>query len=200
MQKNDSKKALIDRTFENFIECSNDWIWEVNAQCIYTYASPQVEKMVGFTPEEIVGKTPFDLMPADESARVSKIFMDAIKKGEPIVDLKNINRHKNGQQIVLETSGVPVFDAAGKVALYRGVDRDITKQSLAEQERQQLINELKILKGIIPICSYCKKIRDDQGFWNKFESYIEKHSEATFSHGICSDCFEELYEDDANEV
>jgi len=55
------------------------------------------------------------------------------------------------------------------------------------------ITEIKILRGIIPICSHCKKIRDDQGFWKKIESYISEHSETEFSHSICPECSDELY-------
>jgi len=62
-------------------------------------------------------------------------------------------------------------------------------------EQQKSLKNLKILGGIIPICSVCKKIRDSKNCWNQLESYITKHSEAKFSHGICRDCFEEMYSD-----
>ena len=55
--------------------------------------------------------------------------------------------------------------------------------------------EIKTLRGFLPICSYCKKIRDDQGYWTQIESYIQKHSEAVFSHGICQDCAKKHYPD-----
>ncbi len=54
-------------------------------------------------------------------------------------------------------------------------------------------DEIKTLKGIVPICSTCKKIRDDKGYWNQLEAYIENHSEASFSHGVCPECFDKLY-------
>ena len=60
-------------------------------------------------------------------------------------------------------------------------------------ELKTAFDEIKTLKGIVPICSNCKKIRDDQGYWNILESYIQKHSEASFSHGICPQCSEKLY-------
>lgn len=78
--------------------------------------------------------------------------------------------------------------------------RNITKRKLAEEEREQLIEELqealmkvKTLSGLIPICSSCKKIRDDKGFWNQVEAYVEDHSEAEFSHGFCPECMNKLY-------
>ena len=63
------------------------------------------------------------------------------------------------------------------------------------QEAKQLLEETKILRGLIPICASCKKIRDDKGYWNQLESYIEKHSDARFSHGICRECQDRLYGD-----
>ncbi len=74
------------------------------------------------------------------------------------------------------------------------------QKTRAENEKENLINELqasiaeiKILQGMIPICANCKKIRDDKGFWQHLEKYIQDRSEAEFSHGICPDCTEELY-------
>jgi DNA-binding response OmpR family regulator len=53
--------------------------------------------------------------------------------------------------------------------------------------------EMKILRGLLPICSGCKKIRDDEGFWKQVDSYLEAHSEVIFTHGICPDCMDSLY-------
>ena len=54
---------------------------------------------------------------------------------------------------------------------------------------------VKALSGLLPICASCKKIRDDKGYWSQVESYIQQHSEATFTHGICPDCIKKLYPD-----
>jgi len=68
---------------------------------------------------------------------------------------------------------------------------DMTDGSL-----KKAYSEVQILQGLIPICSSCKKIRDDKGFWNQLETYIEKHSHAMFSHGICPSCTKKLYGDE----
>ena len=122
--------------FRELVESSSDWIWEVNAEGVYTYASPQVEAMLGYKPEEVVGKTPFDLMPPEEVEQIAGIFKDATSQGAPLVALENVNLHKDGRRIVLETSGVPVLDQAGAITGYRGVDRDITERKLVEQRLQ----------------------------------------------------------------
>jgi YesN/AraC family two-component response regulator len=72
------------------------------------------------------------------------------------------------------------------------------KQAAAERERliaelQQALTEVKKLNGLLPICSHCKKIRDDKGYWHQVERYISAHTEATFSHGLCEDCLHEHY-------
>ena len=84
---------------------------------------------------------------------------------------------------------------------------DVTRHHQAEAERERLVQELqtalarvKQLSGLLPICANCKKIRDDQGYWKQVESYIESHSEATFSHGICPACLHQLYPDQEQRV
>jgi hypothetical protein len=63
------------------------------------------------------------------------------------------------------------------------------------EEKEKALQDVKVLRGFLPICASCKKIRDDQGYWNQIESYIRDHSEAEFSHGICPDCTKKLYPD-----
>jgi hypothetical protein len=80
--------------------------------------------------------------------------------------------------------------------------RDISDRKRAEKDREELIksleaslSEIKTLRGILPLCSFCKKIRDDKGYWEQVDIYINKHSEADISHGICPDCLKEHYPD-----
>ena len=70
---------------------------------------------------------------------------------------------------------------------------DITAQKRAEAELRQALEQIKTLRGIVPICSNCKKIRDDEGFWNQVEVYVRDHTEAVFSHGMCPECMQQLY-------
>ncbi len=93
-----------------------------------------------------------------------------------------------------------LYDAQGHVVGAVETVRDVTAAKHTEQEREKLITELqeaiakvRTLRGLLPICSSCKKIRDDKGYWNQLESYIQEHSDVAFSHGICPDCLKRIY-------
>jgi PAS domain S-box-containing protein len=90
----------------------------------------------------------------------------------------------------------PRNDLEGRIIVFR----DITRRKTVEHERELLISELqsslkqvKRLSGLLPICASCKKIRDDRGYWKDVESYINDHSDATLTHGICPECMQKLY-------
>jgi GAF domain-containing protein len=90
--------------------------------------------------------------------------------------------------------------AIGNARLYGEAQQELAERRRAEKERERLILELqdalakvKTLRGLVPICSSCKKIRDDEGYWNQLETYIQEHSEVEFSHGICDECAKKLY-------
>ena len=90
----------------------------------------------------------------------------------------------------------------GEAIFFQGTVIDITERKKFEEEREKLIKELqealkeiKTLRGILPLCSFCKKIRDDKGYWEQVDVYIHKHSQAEISHGICPDCVKEHYPD-----
>lgn len=95
--------------------------------------------------------------------------------------------------------GIVVFGAAVIVMLVvlwnRTLKKEITAKKKLIAELQAAMAEIKTLKGIVPICSGCKKIRDDEGFWNHLEVFIEEHSQASFSHGLCPACEKKLYGD-----
>lgn len=84
----------------------------------------------------------------------------------------------------------------------KNLEKEIAIRRVTEREREKLIDQLQIalheikaLNGIVPICSNCKKIRDDKGYWNLLETYIEEHSEASFSHSMCPECSDKYYGD-----
>lgn len=120
------------KRFRDLVETVNDWVWEVDQSGAYTYSSPKVRDLLGYEPEEVIGKTPFDFMPEDEKARVGKEFGRVVAERGLFCSMENANRHKDGHLVVLETSGVPFFDENGILLGYRGIDRDITERKRLE--------------------------------------------------------------------
>ena len=143
------KKAAVEalesseEKFRAIVETASDWIWEVDNNGKYTYSSPKVFSILGYTVDEIIGKTPFDLMSETEGDRMSKIFLDIISQNKSMGEIENINIHKNGTPVILETSGLPFFDGNGNLLGYRGIDRDITERKKIEQEILKQTKELK---------------------------------------------------------
>ncbi|MBI2854041.1 MAG: PAS domain S-box protein [Chloroflexi bacterium] len=131
--------------FQNMVETTSDWIWEVDARGVYTYVSPRVADLLGYLPEEVLGKKPFDFMPPDEARRVEAGFAAIAKMRRAFQCLENTNIHKDGRLVVLETSGVPVFDELGELRGYRGIDRDITGRKLAETMLRDIANKYSSL-------------------------------------------------------
>ena len=85
------------------------------------------------------------------------------------------------------------YDTEGHAVRMSGVVHDITEAQQRADELREALAHVKTLSGLLPICIYCKKIRDDQGYWERIETYISAHTDAFFSHGMCPECFEEHY-------
>jgi len=109
---------------------------------------------------------------------------------------------KTGNPIWLKDQAVIETYPYDHVSLSLGMLTVVTKEMKAEEEREQLVASLqealsnvKTLQGMLPICASCKKIRDDKGYWNQIENYLEAHSELSFSHSVCPECFKKLYPD-----
>jgi PAS domain S-box-containing protein len=126
--------------------------------------------------------------------------VDIIRDTKQPVTVEHVHHDEDGNPKNVEVYAYPVFDSEGNVSRIIEFCLDITNRKNMEAEREKLINELqkalgdvKRLSGFLPICSSCKKIRDDEGYWNQIEAYIRDHSEAEFSHSICPDCAKKLY-------
>ena len=106
---------------------NTDWIWEVDAQGRYVWVSNVVNNLLGYAPEEVLGRAPFDFMEPAESERVQKFFGDVLASRQPFNGMINRNRRADGSAVIIETSGIPLFDAEGELTGYRGIDRDISQ-------------------------------------------------------------------------
>ncbi len=134
-ERKKTEKALkeSEQKFRDLTESISDWIWEVDKNGVYTYASPKVRDILGYEVDEVLGRTPFDFMLKEDAKKTSRFFREKAGKKVPFHGMENINRHKKGYLVVLETSGIPLFDEEGKLRGYRGIDRDITERKKAEE-------------------------------------------------------------------
>ncbi len=127
--------------FKDIAESMSDWIWETDVNGIFTYCSKKVKDLLGYSAEEIIGKTPFDFMSPDEKEKIGAFFVKNSKGKRPVKDMENWILTKKGRSVCMSTSAVPILDNAGEIIGYRGVDSDITERKLAE-EKQAETNEL----------------------------------------------------------
>jgi PAS domain S-box-containing protein len=156
----EAELRLLEARFQDVVISTSDWVWEVDVHGRYTYCSGKVEDALGYTVEEMLGKTPFDFMLPEEVARIGEIFQEIIASKRPIQDLENWNFHKDGHEVCLLTNGVPLLDQEGNLVGYRGLDKDITEQKQAAIERDRLQQEaleaqrhalLELSTPIIPV-------------------------------------------------
>jgi len=150
--------------FRSLVETTSDWTWEVDAQGRYTYASPKVKDLLGYEPSEVLGKSPFDLMPPAEVERLTPIVSGRFEHAEPFLRLENLNLHKDGRPVVLETSGVPVFDKRGAFCGYCGIDRDITERKKAEKALLESEERFRTsVETLLDAFSILSAVRDESG-------------------------------------
>ncbi|HJV94287.1 MAG TPA: PAS domain S-box protein [Azonexus sp.] len=121
-----------EKRFQDIVTASADWIWEVDTEWRYTYVSNSVTNLLGYAAEEILGKTPFDLMPPEEAERIKSLLDKTIARRQPIRNLENINLCKDGSLCHVLTSGTPILDSYGIFLGYRGLDHDITDKKYTE--------------------------------------------------------------------
>ncbi|MCK5736794.1 MAG: EAL domain-containing protein [Spirochaetaceae bacterium] len=130
----DLSERKSEERFKDLVETTSDFIWEVDRNARYTYASPRIKELLGYNPGEIIGKTPFDFMLDERKTQVMETITSLALKGESFQYMENISLHKNGTQVTLESSGVPYFNEEGLFAGYRGIDRDITTRKKVEEQ------------------------------------------------------------------
>ncbi len=123
-----------EKRFLYIAENALEWIWEVDPRGKYTYASPVVEKILGYKPGEILKKYFYDLFHPEERKKLKKVAFAVFARKKPFREFINRNVHRNGKIVWLSTSGVPIFDEKKNFLGYRGADIDITERKEIEEE------------------------------------------------------------------
>ena len=169
-------------------------VCDESGQCVE--ANEAMGKIIGGTREDVLSQN-YHHMKSWEETDILETILYAIKTNK--TQFKEVTLTTSfGQRVSLDFHFIPFVEEERNYLLV--LVYDITKRKQAEvvnealiEKLQKAIEEIKSLQGIIPICMHCKQIRDDKGFWHRVETYIEKHSEAAFSHGICPDCLNEFH-------
>jgi len=181
------------------VDSSDDAIIGKTIESIVASWNRGAERIFGYTAEEVVGQPITALIPPDRLDEESKII-DRLRRGERIEHFETVRRRKDGEAVDVSLTISPIEDATGKIIGISKIARDISERQRAKEELERLVSDLtdalaqvKALRGLLPICASCKKIRSDENYWDNIETYIEKHTEASFSHGICPACMQKLY-------
>jgi len=137
-ERKQAEEALTqsEEKFRALVETTNDFIWEIDVTGAYTYCSPQMEKLWGLKPEEMLGKTPFHLLPTEDKEQAIEGFSALLKSSSSFSGMETQSLDGTGRIIWLEISGVPFYDTAGKLRGYRGISRDITERKQIEEQLQ----------------------------------------------------------------
>lgn len=166
---------------------------------IFKYVNPRMAEIFGYRVDELIGrKGPADLVSPEDWPNMQENIRKRHTGEIEAVHYEFRGKKKNSDTLFIEAYGArTVYNKQPAVI---GSLLDITQRTKDIAERERLIGELKeavitikTLQGILPICSSCKKIRDDKGYWSQIEKYITEHSSAEFSHSICPACAKKLY-------
>lgn len=162
----------------------------------YVFVNPEAAYIIGRPTEDIIGKDDTELFPTAVAHAMMDDDSTVMSSAGSLTYEEHIAHSNDDSRYMLVTKG-PMYNDHGEVDGMFGVARDITDLKLLQQQiaakvvqLEAALEKVRQLEGIIPICSYCKKIRDDEKSWHQMENYISNHSEAKFSHGICPECYE----------
>lgn len=181
--------------YRNLVDNVQDLLCELDQEGWYLHVSQNYAAVLGHAPEDLLGRNAFELVHPDDLAATTALFTSPDGQGQTVFRY----RHQNGEWRWLESTGKAYTTAEGESRVVV-ISRDVTDRKIGEEEReshiillQHALDNIKTLRGLLPICSHCKKIRDDQGQWHTVETYVKDRTEADFSHGICPDCLNKHY-------
>jgi PAS domain S-box-containing protein len=130
MQRQTMEQALRESEawFRTLVEATNDWIWEVDLEGRFVYCSPRVRDLLGYEPEELRGRTPFDFMPPTEASFLRDVLDACVRDRKPFLGVTKACLHRSGHTVILESNALPMLSPGGEILGFRGIDRDITRR------------------------------------------------------------------------
>jgi len=192
-----TERKRAEEEYRTILRTTMDGFWSADIQGRFLDVNDAYCHLIGYSRDELltmkISVVEAIERPEETAQRIKRIMETGGGRFE------TRHRRKDGGIIDMEVSVNYTKIGGGRLFVFL---RDITERKRIEEEREKLIHELqdalaniKTLRGLLPICSYCKKIRDDKGYWNRIESYIQDHSGAEFTHGLCPECLKKHYPD-----
>ncbi len=164
-------------------------------------------EMLGYAEADLRGRSIGEITHAEDIERSAGLAKRLLRGEIPLFQLEKRYVKKNGEALWVNLTVAAIRGQNDDVLYALGMVEDINRRKLAEQERERLVHDLqqaldkiKALRGLLPMCAWCKKIRNDKGYWQKVETYIQEHSDASFTHGICPECLNKVDPATAMEV
>jgi PAS domain S-box-containing protein len=175
-----------------------DLLFEIDAEGRYYDFHAAHPDILYVSPDVFMGKTVEETLPPEASKIIMRAIKEAAETGRHTGSVYSLEFEGQPRwfELMISSKGDPKTSEGRLIALVRDVTDRQTYQDQLEKtvrELEDAINEVNTLSGLLPICSYCKSIRNDEGYWQRLEEYIGSHSEAEFSHSICSACLEEVF-------
>lgn len=199
LRKAEAALLTSNERYRSLVETTDDSIYVVDRDCRYLFINSKHIGRMGFTGDEYKGHPYREFHSPEETEAFIEQVTRVFETAAPVY-----HEHRSGRDggYFLRTLS-PIKGGGGETTAVSIVSKNITRRKKMEEERERLIEKLqdalakiKTLKGLIPICAWCKKVRTDEGYWSELETYIREHSDADFTHGICQDCLKKLVEDD----
>ena len=182
---------LVELSYEDYallVEQAPILIWRADLTMGCDYFNEVWRSFTGRTMAQEVGNGWAEVVHPEDRERCFATYVDHFKRHATFEMEYRLRRHDGAYRWLFDR-GVACFGTDGAFRGYIGSCIDVTDRVEAEAALKQAQEaEIKQLRGIVPICSYCKKIRNDRHYWEQLEGYISRHSQAVFTHGICPDC------------
>ena len=179
---------------DRFFDLSIDMLTIAHFSGYFKRLNPAWERTLGFSREELQATPMFDFVHPDDRERTREQNQQ-VRAGGQALGFENRYRCKDGSYRWLLWNST----ADHEHQLIYAVARDVTARKEAEEERERLLRELQAalaevteLRKILPICMYCKSIRDDENYWQTVEAYLSHHKQISLSHGICPACHDKV--------
>jgi PAS domain S-box-containing protein len=194
---------------QNYLDVANAMLLVIGADHKIRLINKKGCEILACDEKEITGRNWFDTFLPENDRDKGRSTFDKLMEGEiePAEYTENPVVTMNGEERIIAWHNTVLEDDSGTIIGTLSSGQDVTERRMIAAEKEKLIaelqralSEIKTLSGLIPICAWCKKIRDDKGYWKQVEEYIKEHSGAEFTHSICKDCLKKFEEEAGRET